>query len=115
MDSFITISQVMQWLGYADPRPALLWCEKHDVFVMIRGKAKLVNRAQFTLAFYQPFLNHLRKKFPDSWAEMFRLYLNGAIEELAGLTTSSKQSVVTGRYKPASQAEIDFLNKMREL
>ncbi len=80
-DSYIVLAKLQSILGYKDMRSVMAWCNANGVCVIVQGKQKLVNRYEFLLSFYKPFINHLRAKHTN-WKEMALHYIEGNMDTL---------------------------------
>lgn len=109
-NSVLELKEIKRMLNYKDFRSVSKWCDKNDVFVYSQGNAQIVNKAEFLLAFHKPFIIHLQRT-KKNWQDLFEQYVNG---NLGGLVeaTEQKNSV---RYKPKTQIEKSFLNKIKGL
>lgn len=112
---FLDISEVMQKLNYSDQRPAYRWLEKEGVYVLIQGKAKKVNRAQFLIAYLKPFIQHLKKRFPEKWKIMIQHYVDQDFPALAALSMGD-DSVINknSNVQFSGEAEV-FLEQLKNL
>jgi hypothetical protein len=101
-------------LNYKDLRSVIHWCCKNEVFIIRQGNKQFVNRWEFILSFYKPFIEHLKRKH-ENWKEMFLNYLNGEIGKL--MTTQSEDNPVTisSNYKPKTKKVTSFLNKIKKI
>lgn len=115
-DTSIGIMEVIQIksiLNYKDLRSVLQWCRKNNVFVFHQGNKQFVNRWEFTLSFYKPFIIHLKKKH-NNWKDMFLHYISGNLGVLLG--KDEKEKLHSSKsYKPKNAKESSFLNKMKKL
>ena len=101
-------------LNYKDLRSVIQWCSKNEVFIIHQGNKQFVNKWEFILSFYKPFIKHLKGKH-NNWKEVFLGYLNG---DLGNLLASSKEEVQNSSsvtYKPKNKKEASFLNKIKKL
>ena len=100
-------------LNYKDLRSVIHWCAKNEVFIIRQGNKQFVNRWEFILSFYKPFIEHLKRKH-ENWKEMFLNYVSG---EMGKLITPSDSSpvVMSNHYKPKTKKEISFLSKIKKI
>lgn len=108
----LELNELKRMLNYKDLRSVMNWCGKNDVFVISQGNSQFVNKHEFTLAFYKPFISRL-KTIHKNWKDVFMNYLNGNLTKL--LPEAESQNVPVARYKPKTAVEKSFLNKMKEL
>lgn len=108
----LELTELKRMLNYKDLRSVMNWCDKNDVFVMLQGNLQFVNKHEFLLAFYKPFITKLRLKH-ENWKEVFVDYLKGNLTNL--LTDPSKPKYVKSNYRPNNNTEKSFLNKIKDL
>jgi hypothetical protein len=108
----IDIGEVMTILKYRDVRSVLNWCKQHNVFVLNQGNTQVVNQVEFILAFYKPFMHHL-KRTKENWKDLFVDYVCGNVKGVVGDKDDIKKSMTS--YKPQSEMETSFLQKMKNL
>lgn len=109
------LSKIKIMLKYKDIRSVIGWCRKNGVFVIQQGNAHFVNRTQFELAFFKPFIDYLKQNF-ENWSEQFLNYLGANYSNL--ITDSKrfpKRNVKQKKYSPKSNIEQSFLKKIKEL
>ncbi len=87
----LDIREVMQLLKYKDVRSAIKWCEDNDVFVFTQGNTQIVTQVEFILAFYKPFIDHL-KRTQENWKELFVSYISGDVRSFVGDASMSMRS-----------------------
>lgn len=107
--------KVKNLLNYHDIRSVIRWCSKNHVFIIKQGNKKYVNKWEFILSFYKPFIIHLKQKHKN-WKELFLHYLNGELTQL--LTTSENNNPTQTNkqhYKPRAKQEVSFLNTIKQL
>jgi|GEM_PF-1274975 len=109
------ILKIKNILNYKDLRSVIHWCTKNDVFIIHQGNKQFVNKWEFILSFYKPFIKHLKRKH-DNWKEVFLNYLSGELGSLLGASKEGSQlDIVSKSYKPKSKGEVSFLDKMKKL
>jgi hypothetical protein len=108
------IFKIKKLLNYKDLRSVIHWCTKNDVFIIHQGNKQFVNKWEFILSFYKPFIKHLKRKHKN-WKDMFLNYLNGEVNHL--LATSNEDATIstTRNYKPIDKVGADFLKNINEL
>jgi hypothetical protein len=109
--AIIDVKDVMALLKYRDVRSVLNWCKEHDVFVLNQGNTQVVNQAEFILAFYKPFLKHL-KRTKENWKELFMDYVCGNV---SGILSVKRDKPISNHYSPKTKLETSFLKKMKNL
>ncbi|MEZ4921888.1 MAG: hypothetical protein R2780_01840 [Crocinitomicaceae bacterium] len=105
------LTEIKEMLNYKDLRSVLKWCEKNAVFVFNQGNMQLVNRIEFLLAYHKPFMDHLQRTCKN-WKEEFVKFVEG---DLKGLLKDQETKTPILRYKPKSNAEKSFLEKIKTL
>lgn len=107
------LSIIKKLLNYGDIRSAIKWCAKNEVFIIKQGNKRYVNKGEFILSFYKPFIVHLKNKHKN-WREIFLKYING---EWKGLLTTIENTPIQLKknYKPKSKEGISFLNTLKNL
>jgi hypothetical protein len=106
------ILKIKNILNYKDLRSVIHWCIKNDVFIIHQGNKQFVNKWEFILSFYKPFIKHLKKKH-DNWKEVFLGYVKGDLGILLG---DSKEEIITPtNYKAKNKSEVSFLAKMKKI
>lgn len=108
----IDLNEIMDVLKYKDIRSVIKWCKDHNVFVLNQGKTQVVNHIEFILAFYRPFMEHL-KQTQDNWKERFVDYVLGNMENL--IEVDETPNIPRSTYEPRSKLEKAFLQKMNSL
>jgi hypothetical protein len=108
----IDINELMTILKYKDVRSVIKWCNDHDVFILSQGNTQVVNQVEFILAFYRPFIEHL-KQTQENWKERFQDYIKGNLINLIDGEESTKPP--PSNYRPQSALEQSFLQKMKSL
>ena len=110
--SLLNLTEAKALLNYRDIRSVLKWCEDNDVFVIEQGNTKVVNLAEFILAFYKPFILHL-KHSKENWKELLMSYVCADMTELIDDGTSIRRLKNPAPKK--SDIESSFIKKMRGL
>ena len=108
----IGFNKIKKMLNYKDFRSVNNWCTKNNVHIINQGNSQFVNRSEFMLAFYKPFVSLLKAKHKN-WKEIFVNYLNGDLMKL--LPDSEVAEKVIGHYKPKTAVEKSFMKKIKEL
>ena len=101
-------------LNYKDLRSVIQWCTKNEVFIIRQGNKQFVNRWEFILSFYKPFIEHLKRKH-ENWKEMFLNYLNGEMGKLMTTQSEGNQVTLSSHYKPKTKKESSFLSKIKKI
>jgi hypothetical protein len=101
-------------LNYKDLRSVIHWCAKNEVFIIQQGNRQFVNRWEFILSFYKPFIEHLKRKH-ENWKEMFLNYLSGEMGKLITTQSDSSSVVMSSHYKPKTKKETSFLSKIKKI
>jgi len=110
----LDVLDIMDRLGYNDLRSVLKWCKKNRVIVFNQGKRKLINRTQFLIAFYKPFIEQLRKKHPNNWSKLFESYLSNDVENAMNTANPKTFPKVSRRYQAQSEKSKSFLDEEGE-
>ncbi len=108
----IDVNEIKVVLKYKDIRSVIKWCNHHNVFVLNQGKTQAVNHIEFILAFYRPFMEHLKQN-QENWKERFLDYILGNMTNL--IDGAEKPRIEQSSYKPKSALEKAFLQKMKTL
>lgn len=111
-DTIIDLYVIKSVLNYRDVRSALRWCNENEVFVISQGKTQVVNLIEFILAFYKPYLEHL-KRTKENWKTLFWNYVLANISGI--LDEKREQRETANQYKPKTNVEQSFLKKMKDL
>lgn len=106
--------KVKSILNYSDLRSTINWCTKNKVFVIKQGNKKYVNKWEFILSFYKPFIQHLKRKHKN-WKEIFFNYLNGELGQLLAEPIDKSPIVNSTSYKPKTKTQVSFLDKIKKL
>lgn len=113
--AIIELEEVMVLLKYKDVRSVLKWCKKHKVFVLNQGNAQVVNHIEFVLAFYRPYMEHL-KQTKENWKELFVDYVCGnVINILGGEKVKSRDPDQDSEVIRSSRRKSAFLEKVKNL
>lgn len=111
-DTIIDLHVLKSILNYRDVRSVLKWCREHEVYVLTQGNAQVVNLIEFILAFYKPYLEHL-KRTKENWKTLFWDYVCANVNGI--LTEKREQREIANQYKPKTNVERLFLQKMKNL
>ena len=111
-DTIIDLHVLKSILNYRDVRSVLKWCREHEVYVLSQGNAQVVNLIEFILAFYKPYLEHL-KRTKENWKTLFWDYVCANVHGI--LTEKREQREIANQYKPKTNVERSFLQKMKNL
>lgn len=111
-DTIIDLHEVKVVLNYRDIRSVLKWCRENEVFVLSQGNTQVVNLIEFILAFYKPYLEHL-KRTKENWKTLFWDYVCANVNGI--LTDKREQLEIANQYKPKTNVEQSFLQKMKNL
>lgn len=108
----LTIEELLEPLGFSDPRSVRTWCSNNDVLVVNQGKNEFVFEADFKLAYELPLINKLKKKFGHDWEQVYQLYSEGNIPALNILNEAI--SVPVQLYKKKPMKDCPFTKKIKE-
>lgn len=111
-DTIVDLHAIKSVLNYRDLRSVLKWCRENEVFVIAQGKTQVVNLIEFILAFYKPYLDHL-KRTKENWEVLFWNYVCANMSEI--LEEKREQQEIVNQYKPKTNVERSFLKKMKDL
>jgi hypothetical protein len=111
-DTIIDLHVIKSILNYRDIRSVLKWCRANEVFVLSQGNTQVVNLMEFILAFYKPYLEHL-KRTKENWKTLFWDYVCANVSGM--LTEKGEQLEIANQYKPKTSVERSFLQKMKNL
>jgi hypothetical protein len=111
-DTIIDLHVIKSVLNYRDIRSVLKWCRENEVYVLSQGNVQVVNLIEFILAFYKPYLEHL-KRTKENWKTLFWDYVCANVNGM--LTEKREQRETTNQYKPKTSVETSFLKKMKDL
>lgn len=111
-DTIISLHVLKSILNYRDIRSVVKWCRENEVFVLSQGNAQVVNLIEFILAFYKPYLEHL-KRTKKNWKTLFWDYVCANVHGI--LTEKREQREIANQYKPKTNVERSFLQKMKNL
>ena len=106
------LDEIRSMLNYKDLRSVKHWCNKNDVFIISQGNMQFVNKNEFVLALYKPFIAKLKTKHKN-WKAVFENFLKGDMVSL--LEDSEDQQKTISTYKPKAAVEKSFLKKIRKL
>lgn len=109
----IELNELRVMLNYKDLRSVIGWCEKNNVFIISQGNRQIVNRSEFLLAYYSPFIKSLKVRHKN-WKEIFVRYISGDIKNLLE-DDETPVKKTTRRYRPKTEIEKSFLKRMKEL
>lgn len=111
-DTIIDLHAIKSVLNYRDVRSVVKWCRENEVYVLSQGNTQVVNLIEFILAFYKPYLEHL-KRTKENWKTLFWDYVCGNMNGI--LTEKREQREIANQYKPKTNVERSFLQKMKNL
>jgi hypothetical protein len=112
-DTIIDLHFIKSVLNYRDVRSALNWCRTHEVYVLSQGNAQVVNLIEFILAFYKPYLEHLKRTKKENWKTVFLNYVSANVSGILAEKRELQQR--KNQYKPKTNVETAFLKKMKDL
>ncbi len=112
--AIVDLHEIKSVLRYDDIRSVLKWCRTNEVFVISQGNAQVVNLIEFILAFYKPFLEHL-KRTKENWKTLFWNYVCANVSEILSEKKEQEQKLKTNQYRPKTKIETAFLKKMKDL
>lgn len=112
-DTIVDLHVIKSVLNYRDIRSVLNWCLVNNVFVLNQGKAQVVNLIEFILAFYKPYLDHLKRTKKENWKTVFLNYVSANVSGI--LSEKREQQQKKNQYKPKTNVETSFLKKMKDL
>lgn len=107
----ILLSGLKHILGYKDMRSVLTWCDQNGVCIIHQGNQKWVNKYEFLLSFYKPFIGHLRARHTN-WKTIAVHFMEGNLE---ALLTSVFGEPVTPHAKKQRKVQTDFLTSLKNL
>lgn len=82
----ISLIKLKEILNRKDLRSVRKWCDVNNVFIYQRGKKdESVHLIEFDLAYDKDFIEHLKRKIGEGWADAYVMYKNGNIQGLATL------------------------------
>ena len=110
--AIVDLHEIKLVLHYQDLRSVLKWCRENEVYVLSQGNAQVVNLIEFILAFYKPYLDHL-KRTKENWKTLFWDYVCANLSGI--LAEKREQRGIANQYKPKTNVETAFLKKMKDL
>ena len=111
-DTIIDLHVIKSVLNYRDVRSVLKWCRENEVYVLSQGNTQVVNLIEFILAFYKPYLEHLQRT-KENWKTLFWNYVCANVNGI--LSEKREQREIANQYKPKTNVELSFLQKMKNL
>jgi hypothetical protein len=106
----IKLTDIAKALNVKALKTAKSWCKRKGLVIIKFGRDQYVNIIDFQLELDKPFLDNLRAKCPNNWAEMYHAYktLNWSIIAGQILSPSMKH-----KFTIPGHAGNDFMNKMK--
>lgn len=110
----IEVSRIKMLLNYSDVRSVIRWCNENHVFIIKQGNRKFVNKNEFILSFYSPFIQHLKNKHKN-WKEVFINFLKGELMELLNRMEDHQIKKERKKYQARTNQEMSFLTLIKKL
>lgn len=106
----IKLSDIVIALKVKTLKTAKRWCKQKGLVLMKFGKEQYVNLIDFQLQIDRPFLDDLRLKFPNDWAEIYQYYKTFNWSSIAEQVLNHR---VKSNFTVQGSAANNFLNKMK--
>jgi hypothetical protein len=106
----IKLTDIVKALNAKTLQTATRWCKRKGLVIMKFGRDQYVNLIDFQLQLDKPFLDDLRIKHPNDWAEMYHAYKTFNWAKIAGQILNPS---VKTKFTVQGHAANDFMNKMK--
>ena len=106
----VKLSDIVKALNVKTLKTAKSWCKRKGLVIIKFGREQYVNLIDFQLQLDKPFLDDLRVKHPNDWAEMYHSYKTFNWAKIAGQILNPS---VKTKFTVQGYAANDFMNKMK--
>ena len=106
----VKLSDIVKALNVKSVKTAKSWCKRKGLIIIKFGRDQYVNLIDFQLQLDKPFLDNLRAKHPNNWAEVYHHYKTCNWAKIAGQFFNT---IVKPKFTVQGNAANDFMNKMK--
>lgn len=106
----VKLTDIVKALNVKTLKTAKIWCKRKGLVMIKFGKDNYVNLIDFQLQLDKPFLDDLRVKYPNNWAELYHSYKTLDWAKIAGQILNPS---VKTKFTVQGNAANDFMNKMK--
>jgi hypothetical protein len=106
----IKLTDIAKALNVKALKTVKSWCKRKGLAITKFGRNQYVNLIDFHFELDQPFLDELRVKFPNNWAEMYHAYKTFDRLKIAEQILRPRMK---HKFTPQGQAANDFFTKMK--
>ena len=106
----VKLTDIVKALNVKTLKTATRWCKRKGLVIMKFGRDQYVNLIDFQLQLDKPFLDDLRAKHPNDWAEVYHHYKTFNWAKIAGQLLNT---IVKTKFTVQGNAANDFMNKMK--
>jgi hypothetical protein len=106
----VKLSDIVKALNVKTLKTATRWCKRKGLVIIKFGREQYVNLIDFQLQLDKPFLDDLRAKHPNDWAEVYHHYKTFNWAKIAGQILNPS---VKTKFTVQGYAANDFMNKMK--
>jgi hypothetical protein len=106
----IKLTDIVKALNVKTLKTAKSWCKRKGLVIIKFGRDQYVNLIDFQLQLDKPFLDDLRAKHPNDWAEVYHHYKTFNWAKIAGQLLNT---IVKTKFTVQGNAANDFMNKMK--
>lgn len=106
----VKLSDIVKALNVKTVKTAKSWCKRKGLVIIKFGREQYVNLLDFQLQLDKPFLDELRVKHPNNWAEVYHHYKTYNWAKIAGQLLNSHLKT---KFSVQGNAANDFITKMK--
>jgi hypothetical protein len=106
----VKLTDIVKALNVKTLKAAKSWCKRKGLVIIKFGSDHYVNLIDFQLQLDKPFLDDLRAKYPNNWAEVYHHYKTSNWAKIAGQFLNT---IVKSKFTVQGNAANDFMNKMK--
>ena len=106
----VKLSDIVKALNVKTLKTAKSWCKRKGLVIIKFGREQYVNLIDFQLQLDKPYLDDLRVKHPNDWAEMYHAYKTFNWAKIAEQILNPS---VKTKFTVQGYAANDFMNKMK--
>lgn len=106
----VKLSDIVKALNVKTLKTAKSWCKRKGLVIIKFGREQYVNLIDFQLQLDKPYLDDLRVKHPNDWAEMYHAYKTFNWAKIAEQILNPS---VKTKFTVQGYAANEFMNKMK--
>ena len=104
--NYLTMKEVAKKLKMKTDDAAARWCLNNNIDIITLGNKRVVSEYDFKLAYEQPMIDILKKKYKKKWVNYSEAYNSGDVRKFYEL----KENIVLNKEEPVEFNPNTFLN-----